>query len=116
MSPPPLQSSLPAGWLGLYREGVEPSGALQKVSDQKSHPPFLDLSWRKGSFIACPCRRAGMFDYRTCYDFWSRILIRCVEAARPVLEHVRERPGHEATYIELERLYDKWKALEKKLA
>jgi len=23
----------------------------------------------------------GMFDYRTCYDFWSRILIRCVEAA-----------------------------------
>ena len=25
----------------------------------QSHPPFLDLSWRKGSFIACPCRRAG---------------------------------------------------------
>jgi Domain of unknown function (DUF4760) len=25
----------------------------------------------------------GMFDGRTCYDFWSRILIRCVEAARP---------------------------------
>src|SRR5436305_12874655 len=34
MSPPPLQSSLPAGWLGLYREGVEHSGSLQKVSDQ----------------------------------------------------------------------------------
>src|SRR6266516_7308874 len=34
MSPPPLQSSLPAGWLGLDREGVEHSGSLQKVSDQ----------------------------------------------------------------------------------
>ena len=27
-----LQGSLPAGWLSLYREGVEPSGSLQKVS------------------------------------------------------------------------------------
>src|ERR1700674_3137311 len=33
----------------LYREGVEPSGSLQKVSDHISRPPFLDLSWRKGS-------------------------------------------------------------------
>ena len=40
---------LASGWLArLYREGVEPSGSLQKVSD----PPFLDLAWRKGSFIA----------------------------------------------------------------
>ena len=60
--------------------------------------------------------KTGMFDNRTCYDFWSRILIRCVERAQPVLEHLRERPGHEATYIELERLYVKWKRLEKKLA
>src|SRR5437016_13929023 len=74
MSPPPPQSSLPAGWLGLYREGVKPSGPLQKVSDQKSHPPFLDLSWRKGSFMAFPLTcgggrpdlvrfRAGAFDH-----------------------------------------------------
>src|SRR5262249_52410513 len=44
---------LASGWLArLYREGVEPSGSLQKVSDRsQSHPPFLDLSWRKGSFI-----------------------------------------------------------------
>jgi hypothetical protein len=27
------QGWLPAGWLGLYREGVEPSGSLRKVSD-----------------------------------------------------------------------------------
>ena len=33
----------------LYREGVEPSGPLQKVSDRISRPPFLDLSWRKPS-------------------------------------------------------------------
>src|SRR6266481_4069614 len=43
---------LASGWLArLYREGVEPSGSLQKVSDHISRPPFLDLSWRKGSFI-----------------------------------------------------------------
>src|SRR5580700_10064673 len=39
---------LASGWLArLYREGVEPSGSLQKVSDHISRPPFLDLSWRK---------------------------------------------------------------------
>src|SRR5262245_54734218 len=49
---------LASGWLArLYREGVEPSGSLQKVSDRsQSHPPFLDLSWRKGSFIMLPLR------------------------------------------------------------
>src|SRR3954469_3742081 len=31
-SPPPMQDSLPAGGLRLYREGVEPSGSLRKVS------------------------------------------------------------------------------------
>src|ERR1700693_3625260 len=40
----------------LYREGVEPSGSLQKVSDHISRPPFLDLSWRKESFIALKVR------------------------------------------------------------
>jgi len=48
-------AKLASGWLArLYREGVEPSGSLQKVSDHISRPPFLDLSWRKGSFIAFP--------------------------------------------------------------
>src|SRR5258707_13080983 len=46
---------LASGWLArLYREGVEPSGSLQKVSDHISRPPFLDLSWRKGSFMRFP--------------------------------------------------------------
>ena len=30
----PCKNSLPAGGLRLYREGVEPSGSLRKVSDQ----------------------------------------------------------------------------------
>ena len=38
----------------LYREGVEPFGSLQKVSDHISRPPFLDLSWRKESFMTLP--------------------------------------------------------------
>src|SRR4030095_1206320 len=48
-----IPAKLASGWLArLYREGVEPSGSLQKVSDHISRPPFLDLSWRKGSFTA----------------------------------------------------------------
>jgi hypothetical protein len=48
-----IPAKLASGWLArLYREGVEPSGSLQKVSDHNSRPPFLDLSWRKGSFMA----------------------------------------------------------------
>ena len=44
---------LASGWLArLYREGVEPSGSLQRF--QIIHPPFLDLAWRKGSFIVAP--------------------------------------------------------------
>ena len=42
-----MQGSLPAGGLRLYREGVEPSGLLRKVSDY-IHPPsqdFPDASW-----------------------------------------------------------------------
>ena len=53
--------------------------------------------------------KTGMFDDRTCYDFWCGVLCRCVEAAQPVLEHVRARPGRTATYRELENLYRDWK-------
>jgi hypothetical protein len=47
----------------------------------------------------------GMFDTRTCFDFWSGVLFQCVEAAKPVLSHVTSRPEREGTYIELETLY-----------
>src|SRR6266436_6285438 len=50
-----IPAKLAAGWLArLYREEGEGSGSLQKVSDHISRPPFLDLSWRKGSFIFEP--------------------------------------------------------------
>jgi hypothetical protein len=58
----------------------------------------------------------GMFHDRTCFDFWAGILFRGVEEARPVIDHVRGRPGREATYSELETLYTRWKALEQELA
>jgi uncharacterized membrane protein len=51
----------------------------------------------------------GMFNERTCYDFWCGVLCRCVEAAQPVLDHVRARPGRSATYSELENLYRIWR-------
>ena len=42
--PTPMQDSLPADWLGLYREGFEPSGSLRKVSVVTSHPPPQGLA------------------------------------------------------------------------
>src|SRR5262249_61986663 len=50
-----LQGSLPAGWLSLYREGVEPSGSLQKVSDHPSS--FSGLSLAQGKFHVEPPSR-----------------------------------------------------------
>src|SRR6266446_7454576 len=59
-----IPAKLASGWLArLYREGVEPSGSLQKVSDHISRPPFLDLSWRKGSFIFEPPSRFTSLDH-----------------------------------------------------
>src|SRR5262249_17301833 len=47
-----IPAKLPSGWLArLYREGVEPSGSLQKVSD---HIPIL-LFW------ICPGAREVSF-------------------------------------------------------
>jgi hypothetical protein len=54
----------------------------------------------------------GMFDNQTCYDFWCDVLIRGVDASRPLIDLLRQRPGHEETYSELDRLYDSWKAME----
>lgn len=51
-----------------------------------------------------------MFDNRVCYDFWSGVLVESVEAARPLIDHLRKRPGWEEKYIELDRLYRNWKA------
>jgi hypothetical protein len=49
-----IHARLASGWLArLYRERVELSGSLQKVSDHHP-PPLLDLAWRKGSFILNP--------------------------------------------------------------
>src|SRR5258706_7059343 len=59
-----IPAKLASGWLArLYREGVEPSGSLQKVSDHISRPPFLDLSWRKGSFIVSSLKAKRCADY-----------------------------------------------------
>jgi hypothetical protein len=41
-----MQDLLTAGGLRLYREGVEPSGSLRKVSGY-IHPPFQDFACRK---------------------------------------------------------------------
>src|SRR5215467_15596004 len=46
--PPSMQGLLPAGWLATGRE----SNSLDRYKRfQVIHPPFLDLAWRKGSFI-----------------------------------------------------------------
>src|ERR1700674_1167462 len=56
MLPPPMQSSLPAGWLAFAGRASNPLDRNKRF--QITHPPFLDLSWRKGSFIVFPPRNA----------------------------------------------------------
>ena len=45
-----MQSSLPAGWLTFTGRELNPLDRYKRF--QIIHPPFLDLAWRKGSFIA----------------------------------------------------------------
>ena len=48
-----IPARLTSGWLArLYREGVDPLDRCKRF--QVIHPPFLDLAWRKGSFMASP--------------------------------------------------------------
>ena len=47
-----MQSSLPAGWLAFTGRELNPSDRYKRF--QIIHPPFLDLAWRKGSFIVFP--------------------------------------------------------------
>ena len=54
-----IHAKLASGWLAhLYREGVEPSGPLQKVSDHPSS--FSGLSLAQGKFHAGPPREARL--------------------------------------------------------
>ena len=60
-SPSPVQGSLPAGGLRLYREGVEPSGPHRKVSGY-IRPPFQDFpdaSWVHAVFMPVAARPVG---------------------------------------------------------
>ncbi len=46
-----IPARLASGWLArLCREGVDPLDRCKRF--QLIHPPFLDLAWRKGSFIS----------------------------------------------------------------
>src|SRR5262249_50648143 len=46
-----IPARLASGWLArLCREGVDPLDRCKRF--QVIHPPFLDLAWRKGSFIS----------------------------------------------------------------
>src|SRR6516225_7164955 len=50
--PPSMQGLLPAGWLAFT--GRESNSLDRYKRFQVIHPPFLDLAWRKGSFIFEP--------------------------------------------------------------
>jgi len=52
-----MQDLLTAGGLRLYREGVEPSGSLRKVSGY-IHPPFQDFACRKVRLCQAAVRRS----------------------------------------------------------
>jgi len=45
-----MQGSLPAGWLAFTGRELNPLDRYKRF--QIIHPPFLDLAWRKGSFMS----------------------------------------------------------------
>jgi hypothetical protein len=55
-----MQSSLPAGWLAFTGRELNPLDRYKRF--QILHPPFLDLAWRKGSFISIPPSLVCLFD------------------------------------------------------
>jgi hypothetical protein len=57
-----------------------------------------------------------ILDDKICFDFWCDVLLRGVDAARPIIDYVRTQPGHDATYDELLVLYGRWKAMAKLLS
>ena len=56
-----MQSSLPAGWLAFTGRELNPLDRYKRF--QIIHPPFLDLAWRKGSFILILLYAASSFDH-----------------------------------------------------
>ena len=56
-----MQSSLPAGWLAFTGRELNPLDRYKRF--QTIHPPFLDLAWRKGSFIVVPQSSAISLDH-----------------------------------------------------
>ena len=57
-----IPARLTSGWLArLCREGVDPLDRCKRF--QVIHPPFLDLAWRKGSFISILPSLVCLFDH-----------------------------------------------------
>src|SRR5271165_453977 len=54
--PPPMQSSLPAGWLAFTGKESNPLDHNKRF--QITHPPFLDLSWRYRDELPAPHSRS----------------------------------------------------------
>ena len=57
-----------------------------------------------------------ILDDKICFDFWCDVLVRGVRAAGPLIDHVRTRPDHGATYDELLVLHLKWKTKAKRIS
>src|SRR5271166_7057333 len=75
-----MQDSLPAGGLRLYREGVEPSGPLRKVSGHISVLPSRICPVASGIFpkehvkgVALTCCQLNQFGNRVAYIRTSQI-------------------------------------------
>src|SRR5262245_34866572 len=80
-----IPARLTSGWLArLCREGVDPLDRCKRF--QVIHPPFLDLAWRKGSFIML-CFPEMLIRERAAraadVTSWNRSRCPCVATAIP---------------------------------
>jgi hypothetical protein len=50
----------------------------------------------------------GVFDDNVCFDFWSGELEKAYNQTRPLIEYIQRLPDWKNSYIELEKVNNRW--------
>jgi len=103
-------------WKGIDRMNEMEVGDFYGAKDDDRKHYFSVRKYLNVHELVAVGIKRGILDEQICYDFWCDVLLRGVDAARPIIDYVRTRPRHRATYDELLVLYRKWRARDDKVS